>query len=86
MEYSICIFFYFSSSVSCVFLCLWSRRNYINFLSLIISLIFTNHIFKEKKKVRRLEGSAKLKNTKLDGILYVVMTIILFVLALRNTR
>jgi hypothetical protein len=43
-------FFYFSSSVSCVFLCLWSRRNYINFLTLIISSIFTNHILKGKKK------------------------------------
>jgi len=42
-------FLYFSSSVSCVLLCLWSRRNYINFLSLIISSIFTNHIFKGKK-------------------------------------
>ena len=40
-------------------------------------LQFSQIIFLREKKVRRLEGSAKLKNTKLDGILYVVMTIIL---------
>jgi len=50
-------FFYFSSSVSCVFLCLWSRRNYINHH-------FFKIIFLRGKKNKATRGLCQIEKYK----------------------